>query len=62
MPNSLKAGSESFCASGFNVRYLVWSKAEASLPTVEIPVMTGQSCKVNIWLSVDMETCAVCIV
>lgn len=62
MPNSLKAGSESFCASGFNVRYLVWSKAEASLPAAEIPVMTSQGCKVNIWLSVDIETCAVCIV
>lgn len=53
MPDSWKTGSESFGISGFNVRDILEQSSD-SLSTVGIPVMTVHSCKVNIWLSVDM--------
>ena len=62
VPDSWKAGSESFVLLGLMLDVWIGARLRSSLHTVEMPVVTGQSCKVNICSSVDLETGAVCLV
>lgn len=61
-PDRWETGSGNVVLVDLMLDVWVGARLRSSLRAVEMPVVTGQSCKVNIWLSVDLETGAVCLV